>query len=118
MEAAYRKSKQRTLIESAVIAGVVGAVLGARIPWYGLVWLVGTGCGTLNAVWSWHVNERLLQQMRIGPFVISSFVRLGLFGIVPVALALRVPSAWTICVYFVGFFVPLASYALAAWRTK
>jgi hypothetical protein len=117
-DAAYRKIKRGTLVQSAILAGAVGAVLGARIPWYGLVWLTGTGCGLLNAVWSWYMNERLLERMRVGPFVISSFARLGLFGIVPVALALRVPSAWTLGLYFAGFFLPLSLYAVAAWRTK
>lgn len=117
-DAAYREIKHRTLVQSAILAVVVGAILGARIPWYALVWLAGTGCGLLNAVWSWYVNERLLERMRVGPFVISSFARLGLFGIVPVALALRVPSAWTLGLYFAGFFLPLTLYALAAWRIK
>lgn len=113
-ERLYRQSKRKTLVFSAALATLAGAALAVRFPWFSLVWLVGASCGLLNALWLWYINERLLERLRVAPFVISSFGRLALFAIVPVALALRVPSAWTLGLYFAGFFLPLALYALTA----
>jgi membrane-bound ClpP family serine protease len=118
-EAAYRRIKRSAVLGSALLACGVGLLLaGMRFPWFGFVWVVGVVCGIINALWSMYVNERLLDKRRVGAFVISSFGRLGLFGIVPVALALRAPSPWTVGIYFVGFFVPLALYAVLAVRVK
>jgi hypothetical protein len=42
-------------------------------------------------------------------------VRIGVFGIVPAALAVR-GSWWSMAWYFAGFFLPLAMFALGARR--
>jgi hypothetical protein len=51
----------------------------------------------------------------VGGFVLSSFVRIGLFGIVPVAFAVLGPW-WCMAWYFAGFFLPLAMFAFGAQR--
>ena len=74
-----------------------------------------------NALLSMAGNERLLERRNVPVFVLSSLVRLGLFGIVPVVLTLRVSSLWTLGCYFIGFFTPLALYGLSlqsAYRRK
>ena len=101
-------------LRRAAAVGTLIAVAFAAIPlaawnlWYAIALAVGGGAGIANAVLSMYGNERLLERRSIAAFVISSFIRIGLFGIVPVILAVRVPSLWTLGWYFVGFFTPLA----------
>ena len=75
----------------------------------------GSLCGILNALLSMRSNERLVEHRFVALFVISSVLRIVVFGIVPVEFALHGPW-WTIGTYFLGFFVPLAVYALSAAR--
>jgi hypothetical protein len=62
-------------------------------------------------------NERLVERRLVGMHVISSLLRIGLFGIVPVLLTLRSGSLWSLGLYFAGFFIPLALYGLAVGLT-
>ena len=64
-----------------------------------------------------HSGERLLDRRSVVGFVLSSFVRIGLFGIVPVAFAVLGPW-WSMGWYFAGFFLPLAMFALGAYRAS
>jgi hypothetical protein len=59
-------------------------------------------------------NERLLDHRSIPTFVISSILRIAVFGIVPVEFALHGPL-WTMAAYFAGFFTPLVLYAAIAY---
>ncbi len=86
-------------------------MLGAWYPWYGFSLIVGGIAGSINAELSMRAQERLMRRGRVPAFVLSSFARLLLFGIVPVAVALRAPHLWTLACYFAGFFAPLAASA-------
>jgi hypothetical protein len=100
--------------------GTLLAVAVAAVPlaawnfWYAIALAVGGAAGIGNALLSMHGNERLVERGNITAFVISSFVRIGLFGIVPVLLAVRAPSVWTLGWYFIGFFMPLALSGILA----
>src|SRR5579884_2546848 len=104
-------------MRGAAVAGTLLVVaisalpLALWYPWFALALGVGGVCGVVNALLSMAGNERLLERRNVAAFVLSSFVRVALFGIVPVLLALRAPSGWTLGCYFAGFFTPLAIYA-------
>lgn len=71
---------------------------------------VGALCGLGNMVLGMRGNERLVEARNVGIFVLSSFLRIGLFGIVAAALAAWGPL-WSLGTYFAGFFLPLGLYA-------
>jgi len=83
---------------------------------FALALLAGGAGGIANALLSMYGNERLLDRRNVAAFVLSSFLRLCLFGIVPVALALRFPSLWILAWYFIGFFTPLGLYGVLLRR--
>ncbi len=83
---------------------------------FALALLAGGAAGIANAFLSMYGNERLLDRRSVGAFVLSSFLRLCLFGIVPVALAVRVPSLWIPLWYFAGFFTPLGLFGVLLRR--
>lgn len=76
---------------------------------------VGGFCGVANALLVMAGNERVIERRRVGAFVLSSILRVGLFGIVPVVLAAH-GSWWTFGCYFAGFFTPLALYGIVLGR--
>jgi hypothetical protein len=120
-DALYRKLKRRASAGSLLVVAICALPLVFRYPWFALTLCVGGLAGVGNALLSMAGNERLLERKNIPAFVLSSFLRLGLFGIVPVVLALRVSSLWTLGCYFIGFFTPLALYGLglqSAYRRK
>ena len=77
--------------------------------------LTGGLCGVLNMRLIMHGAERLFAHRSVAAFVISSFLRLVAFAIVPLGLAL-VGRWWTLALYFVGFFLPLALYLFLVRR--
>ena len=94
---------------------VVALGAGLLAGWnagFALALLVGGAAGIAKELLSMFGSERLLDGRNVPAFVLSSFARLCLFGIVPVALALRLPSLWTLIWYFAGFFTPLGLYGL------
>ena len=120
-EALYRKLKRRALLGTLLVVAISALPLAHWFPWFALALVVGGICGMANALLSMAGNERLLERRNVPVFVLSSFLRLALFGIVPVVLALRVSSLWTLGCYFIGFFTPLALYGLglqSAYRRK
>ena len=102
-------------VRSIVSAVVLGAVISVRLPDAGLALVVGTVCGIVNALLSMRGNERLADHRSVPAFVLSSTLRIGAFGIVPVEFALHGPW-WTMGLYFLGFFMPLALYATMVAR--
>ncbi|HEV2261398.1 MAG TPA: hypothetical protein VGR69_03800 [Candidatus Rubrimentiphilum sp.] len=112
----YERLRRGMLIGTVSVVGLGAAVLAAWRPYFALVLLAGGGAGILNGWLSMFGNERLLERRNVPAFVLSSFLRLCLFGIVPVALALRVPSLWTLAWYFIGFFTPLGLYGFLLHR--
>ena len=102
-------------IWTTVIVVVLGSLAVRFVPVPALALVVGGACGILNMRITMYASERLLETRRTGGFVISSFLRIGLFGIVPVAFAAIGPW-WSMAWYFAGFFLPLALYAMGASR--
>ena len=77
--------------------------------------LLGVVCGVVNMWLTRYGTQRLLERRNVGAFVISSFLRLGAFAIVPLGLALT-GKWWTLAVYFAGFFLPLVLYLFSVRR--
>jgi hypothetical protein len=104
----YYKLKRGASLGTLLVVVPPALPLAFWYPWLALALVIGGAAGVANALLSMHGNERLLERRSVAAFVLSSFVRIGLFGIVPVVLAVRYPSVWTLGCYFVGFFIPLA----------
>ncbi len=105
----------------SILLALVGALaVTTKSPVAAVALLVGVGCGIVNALLTMRGNERLADHRSVSTFVVSSILRIGVFGIVPVEFALHGPW-WTMAAYFLGFFMPLALYAALvarAVRTK
>ena len=119
-EAAADLATYVALKKTVSLWSLLVAVLGALIafPWlpaFSVALLVGTAAGVINMLLTMHGNERLVESGRRAAFAISSFLRLGLFGIVAASLVARGPW-WSIGPFFAGFFLPLALYAVSAPR--
>jgi hypothetical protein len=100
---------------SIVSATIAASVLWIQSPYAAVALFVGVVCGIANALLSMWGNERLLDHRSVASFVFGSVLRIGVFGIVSVEFGMHGP-AWTIGVYFIGFFTPLGLYALNAAR--
>jgi len=100
---------------SVGFAVLLGAAIATKSPIGAVALLFGTGCGLANAFLSLRGNERLAEHRNASFFVLSSILRIGVFGIVPVEFALHGPW-WTMFAYFVGFFTPLALYTILVAR--
>jgi hypothetical protein len=74
-------------------------------------------CGILNALWVLRGIERTMRTQGAGSFVLSSLLRIGVFGIVPVAFAAIGPW-WAMFWYFAGFFLPTVVYAHSIGRSS
>ena len=96
---------------AAVPLGLL-TLIGSRIAALALV--VGVLCGILNALVSMRSNERLIDHRSALIFVLSSVLRVFVFGILPVGFVLHGPW-WALGTYFVGFFT-LALFAASAAR--
>lgn len=112
---AYYDRKRPMAVWSVAFAVCAALVLATKSPVAGLALAFGTACGIANALLSMRGNERLADHRSVAAFVLSSIVRIAVFGIVPVEFALHGP-AWTIAAYFAGFFTPLALYAVLVAR--
>jgi hypothetical protein len=99
---------------SIVFAVLAGGVIATKSPLGAVALVFGTGCGLANAFLTMRGNERLLDHRSVASFVISSMLRIAIFGIVPVEFTLHGPL-WSMAAYFIGFFVPLALYAAIAY---
>jgi hypothetical protein len=100
---------------SVVFAVLAGGIVATKSPFGAVALLFGTSCGLANAFLTMRGNERLLDHRSVSVFVISSILRIAVFGIVPVEFALHGPL-WAMAAYFFGFFMPLALYAAIAAR--
>ena len=112
---AYHDRKRPMAAWSLAFALLAAAALWLKSPIASVAVVTGVGCGLANAFLTMRGNERLVDHRSVSAFVISSTLRIGVFGIVPVEFALHGP-AWTMLAYFVGFFTPLALYATIVGR--
>jgi hypothetical protein len=115
--ATYQALKRSVSVRTLFVVALVGLVLVRWFPHPVFALWAGGLCGVLNTLWTMRNSERLLQNRGVGGFVLSSFVRIGLFGIVPVAFAVLGPW-WSMACYFAGFFLPLAMFAYGAYRAS
>ncbi|MEO6834321.1 MAG: hypothetical protein ABI231_00205 [Candidatus Tumulicola sp.] len=113
--ATYRALKRSVSIGTLLLVGIVGLVIAYWLPHPALALCAGGICGVLNTLLTMRSGERLVESHSVGGFVLSSFVRIGLFGIVPVAFAVLGPW-WSMAWYFAGFFLPLVMFAFGARR--
>jgi hypothetical protein len=113
--AAYYALKWSVARRSVLFAALVSLLF---IPWQwyaSLALVIGALCGVANMLVTMYGSERLVESRSTLPFVLSSFLRLGGFGIVAATLAVRGPW-WSLGPFLVGFFLPLAVYAMSASR--
>lgn len=115
--ARYQALKRSAALWSLFVVAPLGVVLVWWLPHPVFALWAGWGCGALNAWWTMRSGERLAERRSVAAFVLGSFVRIGLFGIVPVAFAVLGPW-WSMAWYFAGFFLPLAMFALGAYRVS
>jgi len=108
----YRGLKRSMALATLLVVALGAGLLAGWNAGFALALLVGGAAGIAKELLSMFGSERLLDGRNVPAFVLSSFARLCLFGIVPVALALRLPSLWTLIWYFAGFFTPLGLYGL------
>ncbi|HEY8297077.1 MAG TPA: hypothetical protein VIG32_03535 [Candidatus Baltobacteraceae bacterium] len=113
----YRRFKRWVSLGTLLVVVLVAPLLAYRSPSLALALAAGGVCGIANALLVMYGNERLVERRLVGMHVISSLLRIGLFGIVPVLLTLRSGSLWSLGLYFAGFFIPLALYGLAVGLT-
>jgi hypothetical protein len=112
---AYYDRKRPMALWSVGLAVLLGAAIATKSPIGAVALVFGTGCGLANAFLSMKSNERLAEHRNTAIFVLSSILRIGVFGIVPVEFALHGPW-WTMIAYFIGFFTPLALYTVLVAR--
>jgi hypothetical protein len=115
--AAFHARKRRACSQSLAAVAVACAVSVRWLPVPALALLAGGICGSLNVFWTARAGDRLLENRRVGGFVLSSFGRIALFGIVPVAFAAFGPW-WSMAWYFAGFFLPLGIFAYGLRRAE
>ena len=113
--AAYLRLKRAVSIRSLASVAVVTLLAVRWLPFPALALATGGLCGVINAQLTGSSGELLLKNRTVGLFVLSSFLRIGVFGIVPVAFAVHGPW-WSMAWYFAGFFLPLALFAVGAPR--
>ena len=105
----YHALKKSVSIRSLILVALVGLLAFRWLPVPAFAIFVGGICGVLNNLLVMRSGERLVEHRFVGGFVISSFLRITVFGIVPVAFAKAGPW-WSMLWYFAGFFLPLALY--------
>lgn len=113
--AVYERMKRSVSLRSLLVVSIVSVILLARASSLAPALEAGVLCGVANMFLTMWANERLVDRQNVRVFVLSSFLRLGLFGIIPVILAARGPW-YSMGIYFAGFFTPLALYALQMRR--
>ena len=113
--ATYRALKKSVSFRTLLVVAIVGAAAAPWFPIPALALAVGGVCGIINNLLVMRSNERVVETRSIGGFVFSSFLRIAVFGIVPVAFAARGPW-WSMAAYFAGFFLPLALYMASVQR--
>ena len=113
--ATYNALKRTVCIRSALILLVLALLIVPLSRWGAFALAVGGVCGVSGALLLARGNERLVDRRNVRSFVLSSFLRMVVFAIVPVGLAVRGP-VWSMALYFAGYFTPVLLFAAAAPR--
>ena len=113
--ARYHTLKRSVPVQSLLLVALVSLVAVHWFPLPAVALGAGGVCGVANFLLTMRSGERVVESRRIRTFVISSFLRIAVFGIVPVAFAVLGPW-WSMAWYFAGFFLPLAMFALGVRR--
>jgi hypothetical protein len=111
----YFARKKSISVWSLVLVTVAAIPIAGWSPIGGVALAFGGLCGVVNALLAMRGNERLVDNRSIAVFALSSVLRICVFGIVPVEFAMHGPW-WTMALYFCGFFLPLALYAVSVAR--
>jgi hypothetical protein len=112
---AYFARKRSISVWSLVLVTVAAIPIAGWSPIGGVALAFGGVCGVVNALLTMRGNERLVDNRSVVIFALSSVLRICVFGIVPVEFAAHGPW-WTMALYFCGFFLPLALYAISVAR--
>jgi hypothetical protein len=111
----YFAWKRAVSVRSLLAVALAALACAHWLPVPSLALAVGGICGVANMLLTMRSGERVVDGRKTGTFVISSFLRIAVFGIVPVAFAALGPW-WSMAWYFAGFFTPLALYAVTVGR--
>jgi hypothetical protein len=115
---AYRARKRLVTVRTSIFLAPLVVLATARNPAAGLQLALGGLVGVLNMLGTMRANERLLEgRSNRAMFALNAQLRIFAVGILPVAIAVRLGSFWSIGLYVIGFFTPLALYAIAYHRT-
>ena len=114
---AYHARKRLVTVRTSFFLAPLVVVATARSPAAGLQLALGGLVGVLNMLGTMRANERLLEgRSNRAMFALNAQLRIFAVGILPVAIAVRLGAFWTIGLYVIGFFTPLALYAIAYHR--
>ena len=115
---AYHARKRLISVRTLLFLAPLIVIATWRNPVAGLQLALGGGIGVLNMLALMRANERLLDgRSNRAIFALNAQIRIFAVGMLPVAVAIRFGELWSIGLYVLGFFTPLALYALAYRRT-
>jgi hypothetical protein len=112
---AYRAAKRSMVAGSLIVAVPLSLLVAVGSRAAAVAFATGILCGIVNALLTMRSSERLVDHRSVSIFVLSSVLRILMFGILPVGLALHGPW-WSLASYFAGFFTPLALFAASVGR--
>lgn len=114
----YHARKRLVTVRTSLFLAPLVVLATMRNPVAGLQLALGGLVGVLNMLGTMRANERLLEgRSNRAMFALNAQLRMFAVGILPVAIALRLGSFWTVGLYVIGVFTPLALYAIAYHRT-
>lgn len=115
--ARYYRLKRSVSFQALIVVAIVALLAVHWLPVPALALAAGGVCGVLNALATMRSGERLVESRKIGGFVLSSFLRIAVFGIVPVAFAAIGPW-WSMGWYFAAFFLPIVLYGIELQKAR